>query len=204
MILWPIATALESGLFDRILVSTDDPEIADVARSAGAEVPFMRPAELADDHCGTVEVVAHAMAWAANQGWNCNAACCLYATAVFATAEDMRAAQAIHTNGGWDYVLAAGRFDRAVQRAFARQEDGSIALLFPEHRLTRSQSLAPSYYDAGQFYWGSAQSWLEKRPILGHRSTLVELPQWRARDIDTAEDWAAAERIFTEWQNRTE
>jgi N-acylneuraminate cytidylyltransferase len=204
IIAWAIETAQRSGLFERVIVSTDDGEIADIAGSLGAQAPFVRPAGLADDHCGTLEVVAHAVQWAAADGWDGDGACCLYATAAFASVDDLRSAGDLLRQGGWDYVLAAGRFDRAVQRAFARGADGSMELLFENHRLSRSQDLAPIYYDAGQFYWGLTKAWLELRPIFGQRTSFVELPSWRAHDIDTPEDWTAAERQFHDWKARTE
>ena len=202
MVAWPVETALASGLFDRVLVSTDDEEIADIARGAGAEAPFVRPAELSDDFCGTLEVVAHAVAWAIDQGWSFTTACCLYATAAFTTADDLRAARDLQQQGEWDYVFAAGRFERPVQRAIGRGDDGAIRLLFPEHALTRTQDLPPAFFDAGQFYWGPAAAWGEQRPILGNRTSFIELPPSRAIDIDTEDDWAIAERRFREWKQQ--
>src|SRR5687768_2912625 len=153
MLSWPIATALDSGLFDRVIVSTDSPEVAAAARQAGAETPFVRPSELSDDHCGTLEVMTHAVRWAEAEGLDAAAVCCLYATAVFVTAEDLRAALDQLLEGAWDYVFAASRYPQPVQRAFSRGEDGAATLLFPEYRLTRTQDLPPVYQDVGQFYW---------------------------------------------------
>ncbi|MFL6763146.1 MAG: pseudaminic acid cytidylyltransferase [Sphingomicrobium sp.] len=198
MIVWPIRTALESGLFDRVIVSTDDPEIASVAGDAGAEVPFMRPAELADDRAGTLEVVGHFVDWARSQGWQFDQACCLYGTAAFTTADDL--AKGRDRLDEWDYVFAAGQFARPPQRAFVRQSGGSMRLLRPEYSLSRSQDLEAAYYDAGQFYWGTAAAWSERRPIYGERTTFIELPPERAIDIDTLEDWAMAERQFSQWK----
>jgi N-acylneuraminate cytidylyltransferase len=199
MIAWPIATALGSGLFERVIVSTDDEEIAEVARAAGAETPFVRPAHLADDFCGTVEVVSHAVGWLREHGWDASTACCIYPTAAFTLADDLVAARDLQSSG-WDYVLAAGRFDRPVQRAFVQDGEGAVSLLFPDERGSRSQDLAAAYYDAGQFYWGSTEAWIDRRPILGNRSSFIELPANRALDIDTPEDWRLAERRFDEWK----
>ena len=201
MIAWPIAAAQRSGLFDQIVVSTDSEEVAAVAREAGAQVPFVRPPELSDDHCGTQEVIAHAARWAQGAGLAPEAICCLYATAVFASPEDLGRGRDTLRAGGWDYVFAAGRFSQPVQRSFRKGPDGAMALLFPEHRLTRSQDLPEVYYDAGQFYWGGFQSWLEGRPVFGPRSSFVEMPGDRVIDIDTAEDWEAAERLFETMRN---
>ncbi len=198
MIAWPIETALNCGLFEQVLVSTDDPEIAAVATQAGAQVPFMRPAELADDHSGTLEVVRHAVHWATDQGWTFNSACCLYGTAVFTLPKDLDAARQLGAD--WDYIFAAGRFARPVQRAFTKNDVGAMSLMFPDYALTRSQDLEPTYYDAGQFYWGSKSAWEEGRPIFGKSTTFIELPPERAIDIDTPDDWAMAERQFREWK----
>lgn len=196
MIAWPIEAARESGLFDRILVSTDDDAVAAAAAEAGAEVPFRRPAELADDYCGTLEVISHAAHWAAAQDWPLTGICCLYATAPFVVPEDLRRGRDALRDGGWDYVFAAGAFRHSPWRGFVRSAQGNMELVFPEHRLSRSQDLAAVYYDAGQFYWGTAEAWLGLRPIFGSRTSFVELPPWRAQDIDTPEDWTMAEHLF--------
>jgi N-acylneuraminate cytidylyltransferase len=198
MIAWAIATARDSGLFDRIIVSTDSDEVAAVAREAGAEVPFRRPAELSDDHCGTLEVMTHAVGRAQSGGLDPRLVCCLYPTAVLTGADDLRAALTMLDGGDWDYVFAAGRFAQPVQRAFVRGEDDAMVLLFPEHRLTRTQDLPPAYHDAGQFYWGRAEAWGAGRPIYGPRTTFIELPPERCQDIDTPQDWDAAERLFAQ------
>ena len=203
MIAWSIAAARDSGLFEHVLVSTDDAEIAEVARGAGAEVPFMRPDDLSGDHVGTVEVIAHAVRWAEAAGWAFDAVCCLYATAPFVAAEDLRLARAQLDAGGWDFVFPALRYGHPVQRAFGRGPDGAMALLFPEHRLTRTQDLAPVYHDAGQFYWGTRDAWLSGRPIFGERSSFIELSPWRAQDIDTPEDWTRAEYLFEIMKRKT-
>lgn len=196
MIAWSIAAAHDSGLFERIIVSTDSAEVAEVAREAGAETPFERPAELSDDHCGTLEVITHAARWASEAGLRPEAICCLYATAPFVAPADLEAGLEELRRGGWDYVFAAGRLPQPVHRSFVRSDDGAMELLFPEHRLTRSQDLPPVYHDAGQFYWGRADAWLEGRPIFGPRTAFIELPPGRVQDIDTPEDWTMAERMF--------
>ena len=201
MIAWPVETAVRSGLFDRVIVSTDDPDIADAAIRAGAEAPFVRPAELADHHAGTVEVVGHAVDWARSAGQDFDCACCLYGTAAFTSPSDLASARDLHSEG-WDYVFAAGRFQRAPQRALVRGEGGAAAMLQPEYAGTRSQDLKPAYFDAGQFYWGSADAWAQRRPIFGPRTSFIELPPERAVDIDTPDDWAMAERRFSEWMQR--
>ena len=200
MLEWPVEVARVSGLFEQIIVSTDDEEVADIARSARAEVPFMRPAELADNHCGTLEVIAHATRWAMSEHSQLDSVCCLYPTAAFTTVDDLTTASELRQGESWDYVFAAGKFDKHVQRAFVRADGGGISLLFPEHRLKRTQDLPDIFYDAGQFYWGAASAWAEYRPMFGERTSFIELPSSRAIDIDTEKDWAIAEEQFIEWK----
>lgn len=195
MILFPIQCALRSGLFERVVVSTDDAEIAAIARRCGAEVPFMRPAELADDHTATVPVIAHAIAELRATGVEPSAVCCIYATAPFLDAADLLAGwQALQT-GEWHYVFSATTFAFPVFRSFRRIEGGGVEMFFPEHFGTRSQDLPEALHDAGQFYWGQAQAWLDHRRIFERWSTVVRVPRWRVQDIDTEEDWVRAEMI---------
>lgn len=201
MIAWPIAAAAKSGLFEHIIVTTDDEEIAEVARQAGAQVPFTRPAQLSDDHAGTTDVVVHALEWAIGAGWPVDAACCIYATAAFIAPEDLQDAHAQLT-AGCDFVFPALRYGHPPQRGFVRADDGSPALLQPEHRSTRTQDLPAVFHDAGQFYWGTRDAWLERRPVFGENARFVELPASRAVDIDRPEDWDMAERLFAATRER--
>ena len=184
MIAWSIRAAQEADLFRRIIVSTDDQEIADIARAHGAEVPFMRRADLADDHTGTTAVVADAIKRMEERpDW----VCCLYATAPFMEARDVRKGfQKLRTRE-WDYVFSATTFASCVLRAF--QMRGEMQMLFPEHQDKRTQDLPEVWHDAAQFYWGPVESWLTQRPIFGPNSAIVPIPRWRVQDLDTPEDW---------------
>lgn len=195
MIGWPIETAITSGLFDRIIVSTDDEEIAAAAREAGAETPFMRPKNLSDDHSGTTDVVIHALSWAVEAGWQVEAACCIYATAAFVAAEDLASAHRL-LSAECDYVFPAVRYGHPPQRGFTRSAEGSPELLYPQHVASRTQDLPPVFHDSGQFYWGKRDAWLERQPFFGDKTRFIELPQTRAWDIDRPEDWVMAERLF--------
>lgn len=193
MIGWSIAAARASGLFDRIVVSTDDPEIAEVAQAEGAEVPFLRPAELADDHAATVPVIAHAVT-ALSLPADCPV-CCLYATAPFVLAEDLAEGARLLSLGA-RYAMAVTRFDYPIQRALRRASDGAVEMMDPAQMLVRSQDLEPAWHDAGQFYWGLAATWAEGRPVFGPGAMGVALPSHRVVDIDTPEDWVRAEALF--------
>lgn len=196
MIAWSIAAARDSGCFDRIVVSTDDPEIAAVARAHGAETPFVRPPELADDHTPTIPVIAHAIQWHLDRGEAVDAACCIYATAPFVRAEDLQAGGELLQQRHADYAFAATSFPFPIQRAFRLTADGHVEMFQPEHFNTRSQDLEPAFHDAGQFYWGQTAAWLSGKPFFGANSVPVLLPRYRVQDIDHPEDWQRAEALF--------
>jgi N-acylneuraminate cytidylyltransferase len=196
MIAWSIDAARASGLFDRVIVSTDDAEIAAVAREGGAELPFMRPDELANDHAGSTEVVTHATAWALAQGWTLEAVCMLYATAPFVQAEDLQAGLQALRSGDWDYAFSVTDHAYPIHRSLTLDAEGRLGMVFPEHYTTRSQDLPHSFHDAGQWYWGRPAAWLEERRIFAPRSKPVHIPRWRVQDIDTPDDWRRAELMF--------
>lgn len=197
MIAYSIQAALESGLFTRVVVSTDDAEIAEVARSWGAEVPFLRPAELADDHAGTVEVIQHAVAALREQGEDFAYACCLYATAPFVTPADLaRGLEILEGHPDKAYAFTVTDYASPVQRALRLRPDGGVESLYPEFYETRSQDLEPAFHDAGQFYWGRTEAWAQGAPLHAPHSLPIRLPRHRVQDIDTAEDWRRAEVMF--------
>jgi N-acylneuraminate cytidylyltransferase len=193
MIAWSIEAAKSSGLFERIIVSTDDEEIADVARSWGAEVPFMRPAELSNDYAATTAVIAHAAQWVLDQGLDVTAVCCIYATAPFVRTNDLKRGWDALNSGDWDYAFTVTDFAAPIFRSFKQTPEGGVEMFFPEHFSTRSQDLPTALHDAGQFYWGRPAAWLEDRRIFDRRSVPVIIPRWRVQDIDTPNDWARAE-----------
>jgi pseudaminic acid cytidylyltransferase len=196
MIAWSIEAAQASGCFDRIIVSTDDAEIAEVARAHGAEVPFMRPPELSDDHTGTIPVVAHAIDWMAQEVGPVEFACCLYATAPFVLTQDLRKGFEVLQRSGAQYAFSVTSYAFPIQRAIRIRADERVEMLNPEHLNTRSQDLEEVFHDAGQFYWGLSSAWLNHFPILSHDSVPVILPRERVQDIDNAEDWTVAELKF--------
>jgi N-acylneuraminate cytidylyltransferase len=195
MIAWSIEAAKKANLFDRIIVSTDDEEIADVANRWGAEVPFMRPEELSNDFAGTTEVITHATKWAQDQGWPLEAVCCIYATAPFVRQNDLQRGLNALRSGPWAYAFTAAEFAAPVFRSFKQVESGGIEMFFPEHFSTRSQDLPEALHDAGQFYWGRPNAWLSGARIFDRHSTPVIIPRWRVQDIDTVDDWVRAEMM---------
>lgn len=193
MIVWSIEAAKLSGLFERVIVSTDDAEIAEVAREWGAEVPFMRPADLSNDYAGTTAVIAHAVQWTLDQGVDTSAVCCIYATAPFIQVDDLKRGWDAMSSGDWDYAFTVTDFAAPIFRSFRQTVEGGIEMFFPEHFATRSQDLPVALHDAGQFCWGRPLAWLEGRAVFDRRSKPVFIPRWRVQDIDTQEDWARAE-----------
>ena len=193
MIAWSIDVARASGLFDRIIVSTDDAGIAEVARVEGAEVPFLRPADLSGDFTPTTDVIAHAVK--AIDASMETSVCCLYATAPFVRAGDLAKGVAL-LHAGATYAMAVTRFAYPIQRALRRGADGGVSMMQPELIQTRSQDLEEAWHDAGQFYWARAATWAAGTPVFEFGARGVALPSWRVVDIDTPEDWARAEALF--------
>lgn len=200
MIAWSIEAALQSGCFDQVIVSTDDEEIAVVARRYGATVPFVRPAELSDDHTGTIPVIRHAIEWVNAQGQSVEQACCLYATAPFVSPVDIRRGLDTLLDTGSDYAFSVTSYAFPIQRAIRLNAEGRVEMFNPEHFNTRSQDLEEAFHDAGQFYWGKADAWLQGRMIFSPASVPVALPRHRVQDIDTPEDWVRAEWLFKAMQ----
>lgn len=197
MIAWSIEAALESACFDQIIVSTDEKEIAEVAQKYGAASPFVRPPELSDDYTGTGPVIRHAIEWVNAQGNGpVQQACCLYATAPFVRAKDIRDGLSVLNSTDSDYAFSVTSYAFPIQRAIRLTAEGRMAMFNPHHFNTRSQDLEEAYHDAGQFYWGRADAWLHSKMIFGEGSAPVLLPRYRVQDIDTPEDWERAEWMF--------
>jgi len=197
MIAWSIEAALESGCFDRIIVSTDDQEIAETSRRYGAEVPFIRPAALSGDLAGTVPVIAHAINWQSQIGTMPEAVCCLYATAPFVRPSDLLQGLSRLESISCDYAFSVTSYAFPIQRALRIGENGMTQMFYPEHAHTRSQDLEETWHDAGQFYWGRTNAWLAGTPVMSGNSAPVILPRYRVQDIDTPEDWVRAELMFS-------
>jgi pseudaminic acid cytidylyltransferase len=202
MIAWPIEAAKRTGAFDRIVVSTDDPEIARISLECGAEVPFVRPSELADEFTGTTAVIAHATRWLLAQNLEPTAVCCIYATAPLVQAADLLNGLRELESGNWQYVFSATTFPAPIFRSFRKSAAGGVEMFFPEHFGTRSQDLPEALHDAGQFYWGKPEAWIEERRIFDVHSMPIVLPRWRVQDIDDRNDWIIAERIFRQLEEQ--
>lgn len=196
MIAWSIQAALNSGCIDEVWVSTDDEEIAAIAQTYGAKVPFIRPAHLSDDFATTADVMQHAVQECQIQYQQLpDYVCCLYATAPFVQQQDLLQGFELIQSKDLDYVFSATNYSFPIQRAIKIDSDGKVNMFSPEFFNTRSQDLEEAWHDAGQFYWGTAQAWLQKHTVFSPNSNIISLPSYRVQDIDTLSDWHRAEMI---------
>lgn len=196
MLAWSIEAALASGCFDRVVVSTEDMEIAEMARQHGADVPFLRPTSLADDYTGTNAVVAHAMEFFEARGEVMDFVACIYATAPFLRPETIREGlEVLMKNAQAQYAATVTAFDFPIQRSL-RIVAAELIMREPEFVQSRSQDLEPFFHDAGQLYWARKDAFrVCKSPFLG-RVVPIVLPPEYVQDIDTPEDWVCAEAKF--------
>jgi len=197
MIAWSIGAARASGLFDAILVSTDDDEIASTAEACGGEVPFRRPPELANDHAPTLPVIAHAIRWFEENRGPVTNACCIYATAPFLDPRYLREGfNLLESHPDAEFAFSVTSYAFPIFRSLKSNPDGTVAMFWPENELKRSQDLPEAFHDAGQFYWGRKQAFFQRLGVFSARSYPVWLPRHMVQDIDTPEDWERAERMF--------
>lgn len=193
MLAWSVRAALSSNLFDEVMVSTDDEEVAAVARASGAGVPFLRSREASDDHATTSDVLTEVLNAYKARGARFALACCLYPTAPFTTPEDLREGCRRLTEGAFDVIMPVAAFSYPIWRSLKRSDDGRIVLNFPQHLNVRSQDLPAAYHDAGQWYWFRVEAFERHGTLMGSNSGSVVLPGTRVQDIDTEEDWTLAE-----------
>jgi pseudaminic acid cytidylyltransferase len=196
-IAYPIELALNIGIFDRVIVSTDDPEIAEASKGFGAEVPFSRSSELSDDFTVTVDVIADAVNQLRSLGGKFDFVCCLYPVTPLLKAQRLYQSLEILQTGEWDYVFPAIEFPSPIERGFKKSSSGLIEFGFPEFEKTRTQDIEKTFHDAGQFYFGKTEAWIDKKPILNGKSTFIELEKNETLDIDDIEDWRLVEQLVS-------
>ena len=196
MIGWSILEAINSKCFDHIIVSTDSHEIAEIANSFGADTPFIRPKNISDDFTPIVTVMKHAISELLNLSYKMTNLCCIFATAPFIRSNYIKSGLNQLTNNGCDYVFPVTTFSYPIQRSLIVNTDNTIRMLSPEFSLTRSQDLDEAWHDAGQFYWGKFESWIEEKEIFKSNTQILRLPRKLVQDIDTYEDWEYAEALF--------
>ena len=201
MIAWSIEVAKRSGIFSKIIVSTDDKEIAEIAKKYGAEVPFIRPEEFSNDFATTAQVMSHACRWIKQEKLIAKNIFCIYPTAPFLTTSDIKKADEIMLSGKWKYVFSVGEYSSSVYRSFKQNKSGGVEMLYPELFNSRSQDLGSIFHDAGMFYAGNIDTWIHEKKVFAEHSYPLIIPKWRVQDIDTNEDWKRAEliaKIFNE------
>lgn len=197
-----IETALASGIFDVVMVSTDSEEVANVARDYGAEVPFIRPPELSDDYTGTRAVTNHAIEYYKNKGFEPEYACCIYATAPLLQKQYLiEGLNQLRQKPDKAFAFSVCSFPFPVQRAL-KNEGGGVSPMYPEFINSRSQDLTEAFHDAGQFYWGRTEDYLSKKAMFSEHSLPVFLPRYLVQDIDTLEDWQTAEILYKLIENK--
>lgn len=196
MLAYPIQTALESELFSKIIVSTDDPEIAEIAQKYGAEVPFIRPTDLADDFAGTAPVIKHALNFLAEAGETYTNVGFIYPCTPLISAEILQAAYSAWQTSKADGCMTVCEFPSAPQRGLIINSANRIESLYPENRGTRTQDLPSTYYDAGQFYFAKVTAYLAGLAMHSNRTFPYILSRHLAQDIDTPADWQQTELMF--------
>ena len=195
LISYSIEVALKSKLFEKVIVSTDDEEIAKIAIECGAVVPFLRPKELSDDFTGTGEVINHVLEYLKSVGENYNFVCTIYATAPFLDEKYLVEGFEKLKNSNAKNTFSCTSMPFPIQRTFKITQDERCEMFFPEHFKTRSQDLQEAYQDAGQFYWTNLD--VESKEIIFSKDSIpIILPRFLVQDIDSLEDWARAEIMY--------
>jgi pseudaminic acid cytidylyltransferase len=192
IIAYSIDAAFQSGIFDEVMVSTDDQEIAEVAKQYGAVVPFMRSAKTSDDYATTADVINEVLDSYAKEAVQFEFACCIYPTAPFVNADKLRSAFQKITEAGSDSVLPITRFSFPIWRSF-KMENGKVSYNWPEFAPKRSQDLPPAFHDCGQFYFFNVERFLQTGKLITENTIGLEVPESEVQDIDTKEDWKIAE-----------
>jgi pseudaminic acid cytidylyltransferase len=195
VIAYSIEAALKSKCFDRVLVSTDDDEVADIAARYGAEIPFIRPVGLASDRVGTLAVIQHALYSIAQAGAPAHFACCIYAAAPFVAPDDLKRGLAMLERYNLDFSFSVTSYPYPIQRALRLTQERRVQMFQPNHP-ARSQHFEPAFHDAGQFYWGRAEAFEKGWPVFSERSMAVFMPRHRVPYIGTPEEWIDAELLY--------
>ena len=202
MVAYAIEAATASGLFEHVIVSTEDDEIAAIAERWGGEVPFRRPQELAGDCASTAAPVAHAILVCEKYGWVIDKVCCISPCVPTIQHQDLEAALHLLEGSDANFSFPVTEFPSAIQRALRCDKDGKMTPIHPENERLRTQDLEPAFYDVGQFYWGNRDTWL-RNTCLHSNGIGLPIPNWRVVDIDTLEDWKRAERVWHIVQSQT-
>lgn len=196
IIAYSIEAALGSGLFEEVMVSTDDVEIAEIARQEGASVPFLRSTENANDYATLADVLVEVVNAYKGRGYEFDLISCLLPTAPLISSEDVRSAYDQLVMSTFDSICPVVAFSYPILRSLSIDEKGNLNMNWPEYRFSRSQDLRPAYHDSGTFYWIKTSSLLKDKKLLSENGTAIVLDEFRVQDIDTDTDWALAEMKY--------
>lgn len=201
IITYSIEAALSAGIFDEVMVSTDDAQIAEIAKKAGAKVPFFRSADTANDYANTTDVMREVLNAYKEQGREFDVACCIYPTAPFVTADKLKKAYAAMQEKQAEALLPVVKFSFPPQRSVVQNGD-FLSFKWPEHMFTRSQDLEPFYHDAGQFYFIRVADFYRQKKLIMDKTVPFPLPELEVQDIDTMDDWEIAEVKYRVMEKR--
>ena len=190
IIYYSINLAIKSKIFDKVIVSTDSKKIKKIAEKYGAEVPFIRPKHLSNDFASTLAVIKHAVTWYLKKNFKINNVCCIYPASPLLKKKYLIEGYKKIKSNNWKYVFSASKHEKSIHRSFSLNKRFGVSMLMPKYYSYSSKLLEDTYLDAGSFYWGKKDSWLDSNSqIFSSKSTIVEIPSYEAQDIDTIEDW---------------
>lgn len=193
IIAYSIETAIQSGLFDMVMVSTDDEEIAEISVTNGAQVPFFRSKTTSDDYAGTADVLIEVINQLKESNLEYSHACCIYPTAPLLSKESLASAYELLRNNNYTSVFPVCAFGYPIFRGLQIKPNSSVEMIWPENQSKRSQDLPPAYHDAGQFYWLQVKPFMEERKLFTANSGAIILEELQVQDIDNETDWKIAE-----------
>lgn len=193
IISYSISAAIESNLFDEIMVSTDDHEIAEIAKQYGAKVPFLRSSKNSDDFASTMDVILEVLQEYKVRGEEFQSGCCIYPTAPFIDGDLLNKSYQLLLEEEYDTVFPVVQFSNPIQRALVMDPNRKVSMMHPEFRSSRSQDLEKAYYDSGQFYWFNIKKLLAQQKLWTDNTGVIELEEHQVQDIDNPIDWKLAE-----------
>ncbi len=195
VISYAIKCAIKSKLFNKIIVSTDSQKILKIAKKFGADVPFLRPKKLSSDKAITIDVIKHSIKWLNKKNIKPNYICCIYPATPLLQHKDLKKSYSIIKKKKYDFVISAVKYPHPIDRHF-EIKNNKIKLFKKNKIISMTQKNKNYYHDAGQFYWGQANTWLNKKNILTEKCFAFKLPQLRVHDIDNIEDWQITKKLF--------
>lgn len=196
IIYWSIKAAKQSKLFDKIIVSTDSKKIANICKKYNIEIPFLRPKTLSNDKVSTIKVIKHALIWFKKKGVFFDRVCCIYPASPFISKKIIKKALKLLKIKRKSFAFTVSSYPHPIQRALKIKKNGYLKPVWPSNVNIRSQKFENRYHDAGQFYWGTFDSFMKNKNFFIKNSIPIYIPRYLCHDIDTLEDWKKAELVF--------